>query len=307
MVANGQAAVLPAGAATHAPTLENLQHVLANGLDGASVTARFGFGNILMGGWSPQQGWLNVQQLQNDASFHDFRIWGGESCRVFGMHGMVEGNAVISAIHSEHADEFPAARTTVLSFDVHSAAGVISAPSGLLTVLCDWKVQPRGPVLMQPGNRTYQEIIKNYLASRGLHTDSIQLVQLCKIDLEGDGVDEVLICAQNMVREGQGASWVADRPLATGKAIPNSATRGVYSMLLLRKIVAGKVMQLPLHEYIANESTAFPPLLAKLYLFADLNGDGVMEIISGTTSHTDTVYHVFEVRDGEVRHVLSSR
>ncbi|MBQ3060394.1 MAG: hypothetical protein IJD16_08810, partial [Desulfovibrio sp.] len=136
----------------------------------SSVTARFGFGNILMGGWSPQQGWLNAQQLQNDASFHDFRIWGGEACRVFGMRGLVEDNAIITAIHNEHGDAFPAARMDVPSFEVHTATGGISAPSGFLTVLCDWEVQPRTPVLMKIGNATYQNIIRDYLAAKGLHT-----------------------------------------------------------------------------------------------------------------------------------------
>ncbi|MBQ4567069.1 MAG: hypothetical protein IJA79_02965 [Desulfovibrio sp.] len=275
----------------------------------SSVTARFGFGNILMGGWSPQQGWLNAQQLQNDARFHDFRIWGGEVCRVFGMHGLVEDNAIITAIHNEHGDESPAARADVPSFEVHTATGGISAPSGFLTVLCDWNIQPRSPVLLQTGNTTYQGIIKNYLAAKGLRTDRIQLVQLCKIDLEGDGVDEVLIYAQNLLKHDTG--WAADKAFDVDSTFPSRAFKGAYSVLLLRKVAGGKVVQLPLHEYIhaqtAASGTANPlPVLAKLYQFADLNGDGTLEIITGTASHTNRTHHVFEVKGHKVREVLSS-
>jgi len=268
--------------------------------DASDISSRFGFGNILMGAWSRQDGW--VEQLQNSKKFYQSRIWGGESCRVTGIHGIVEENAVISAIHGEHDEQV---KEDTPFFDVHTAAGVISAPSGLLTVLCDWDVQPRKPVVMENSNAIYQKIMKEYLASRGLAVGRVGIVQLFRIDLEGDGVDEVFICAQNM--EESDARWVPDKPLAAG--FPGNMAKDSYSVLLLRKIVGGKVMQLPLHEYVSgfapDDSSWTPPVLSKLYQFADLNGDGVMEIITGTATHAGYTHHVFEVKDAKVQNVLS--
>ncbi len=283
------------------PVLAGKQASLPAGNGEASVLSRFGFGNILMGGWSEQQGWLNARELQNSPRFHKFRIWGGETCRVLGMYGLVEGNAVISAVHSDHPDEYPSVRTP--SFDVHAPAGVISPPSAVLTLLCDWEAQPRKPesVLMKT-NAPYERHVKDYLASRGLHTQEVRIVQTCRIDLEGDGVDEVLVCAQNMVGH---VDWKPDGLLA----VPDHAHKGMYSILLLRKIVDGKVVQLPLHEHIVSTAQAAerPPVLGRLYLFADLNGDGVMEIIAGTVSPTESVHRIFEVKGGNIREVLSGR
>ena len=91
-------------------------------------------------------------------------------------------------------------------FDVQTPSGVIEEPSGLLTVLCPWDVQPRKATVMKPGNATYQGIVKKFLAAQGLNVETPNIVQLFKVDLEGDGVDEVLICAQNIGSRGKPVS-----------------------------------------------------------------------------------------------------
>lgn len=271
--------------------------------------SRFGFGNILMGAWVEQDGWVNAEELQSSERFRSLRIWGGEECRVFGMDGL-KSEGIISAIHSEHPGEFPHAHAGVPSFDVHTPNGVLSYPSGQLAILCPWDPQPRKAAAMNTGNATYQGIAKKFLAGRGLKTESPMLVQLFKVDLEGDGVAEVLICAQNIVTGGEGTSFAADTPLASGMVVPNAAQKGAYSLVFLRKLVDGKVLELPLHEYLSlNGSTPIeeswsPPLVGRICQFADLNGDGVLEIVLGTACYEGYAYHVFEVKGGSVREVL---
>ncbi|MBQ8173564.1 MAG: hypothetical protein IJ034_06500, partial [Mailhella sp.] len=230
-------------------------------------------------------------------------------CRIFGLNTM-KGEGVISAIHSDHPGEVKGAMPGVPSFDVHTPEGLINEPSGLLTILCAWDVQPRKAVVMKTGNATYQGIVKKYLTAHGLQTEKPALAQLFKIDLEGDGVDEVLIAAQNIAAPGE-ASFAPDQPLISGTAVPGAAQSDAYSLLLLRKIVAGKVQEIPLHLFVSPKGSSpvddnwTPPVAGKICQFADLNGDGVLEIIAATAHHEGYAYHTFEVKGGEVREVLS--
>jgi len=274
-----------------------------------SKVSRFGFGNILLGGWTPQDGWISAEQLQNGERFQPLHIWGGEECRVFGLNSL-KGEGVISAIHSDHPGEVPGAMPVVPSFDTHTPEGIIKAPSGLLTILCPWYVQPRKVTVMKTGNATYQGIVKKHLASRGLNVEQPVLAQLFKIDLEGDGVDEMLIAAQNIAASGE-VEFEPDQPLITTTGLPEAAQPGAYSLLMLRKIVAGKVLEIPLHVFVSPKGSTpvddnwTPPVVGKICQFADLNGDGTLEIITATACYEGYAYHVFEVAGGEVREVLS--
>ncbi len=278
-------------------------------LDMAKI-ARFGFGNILTGAWMPQAGWVSAEDLQGSERFHFVRIWGGEACRLVGQNGTKEAEAVISAIHSEHPGEFKGANPGVPSFDTHSESSSVHEPSGLLTILSPWEVQPRLPVALSLNSQVYRDIVKRFLASLGLNAEKPALTQLFKIDLEGDGVDEVLICAQNIAAKGE-ASFEADQPLIKGTGLPGAAQPGAYSVLLLRKLVDGKVAELPLHVFVSPKGSApgdddwTPPVVGRFYQTADLNGDGVLEIIAGTAFYEGYDYRVFEVKGGKVREVLS--
>ena len=274
-----------------------------------TAVSRFGFGNILLGGWTEQNGWISAGQLQNRERFHPLRIWGGEQGRVYGLNGL-KGEGVFSAIHSEHPGEFTCSQDDVPRFETHTPGGVLKEPSGLLTILCPWDVQPRKAVTMKNGNVTYQGIVRKYLAARGLQTEQPVLTQLFKIDLEGDGVDEVLICAQNIADKGA-ASFEPDQPLVAGTGLPEAAQPGAYSLLLLRKIVDGKVVELPLHCFVSPEGSSpmddnwTPPVIGKACQFSDLNGDGVLEIVVTTAFYEGYAHHVFEVKNGKARHVLT--
>jgi hypothetical protein len=82
-------------------------------------------------------------------------------------------------------------------------------------------------------------------------------------------------------------------------------------VLLLRKLVDGKVAELPLHVFVSSKGSApvdddwTPPVVGRFYQAADLNGDGVLEIIAGTAFYEGYEHRVFEVKGGKVREVLS--
>jgi hypothetical protein len=271
--------------------------------------ARFGFGNILTGAWTEQDGWVTADALQGSDRFRLLRIWGGEACRLVGLNGTKDA-AVISAIHSDHPGEFRDAKPGIHSFDTHTASYTVHEPSGLLTVLCEWEPQPRLPAALSLNSQVYRDIVKRFLAARGLHIETTKLSQLFKIDLEGDGVDEVLICAQNIAAKGE-VCFEADQPLIKGTGLLGAVQPGAYSLLLLRKLVDGKVAEFPLHVFVSPKGSTpidddwTPPIVGRFYQTADLNGDGVLEIIAGTACYEGYDYRVFEVKGGKVREVLS--
>lgn len=171
---------------------------------------------------------------------------------------------------------------------------------------------PRQATALSTKNPTYNKIIREYLARNGLPDAEPNIVQIFKVDLEGDGVDEVVICAQNILdNASEAVTWEPGKPLSVGAGFPEGSKKGQYSLILLRKVVDGKVREIPLDQFIALKDGGpidpvwSPPYLHKIYQFVDLNGDGVMEIITGEDSYESYSYSLFEIKgDKAVRTLL---
>ena len=91
----------------------------------------------------------------------------------------------------------------------------------------------------------------------------INLTQVIRTDLEGDGIDEVIVAATSM----------PDSPLDT--------VEGDYSIVYLRKVVEGDVLTAILARSVAEEAGPFSWVRYEVSAVADLNGDGRMEIVIG--------------------------
>ena len=110
---------------------------------------------------------------------------------------------------------------------------------------------------------TYEGFAADLLADRGLVVGEPELKQLLRVDLEGDGVNEVIVVAED-VAEG---------------LIP---VEGDYSIIFMRKVVEGDVQTLVLGEAIVlDPDTQFSASFA-VGAVADMSGDGKMEIIMST-------------------------
>ena len=91
----------------------------------------------------------------------------------------------------------------------------------------------------------------------------INVTQVIRTDLEGDGVDEVIVAASSM----------PENPLDT--------VAGDYSIVYLRKLVEGDVQTAILGRFVAEDSGPFNWVRYEVSAVADLNGDGRMEIVIG--------------------------
>jgi hypothetical protein len=123
------------------------------------------------------------------------------------------------------------------------------------------------PHLVQPisgDNDVYRETVIAKLALYALTNVPIEVIQAVRIDLEGDGVNEVIFVAQH-----PGANEFLREP-------------GVFSMVVLRRVVNEVVQSITLHESVftaADVGFATSVYRAELAAVADLNGDGTMEIV----------------------------
>jgi hypothetical protein len=118
------------------------------------------------------------------------------------------------------------------------------------------------PHLVQPieDDGTYSGFASELLAERGLDVPQPTMKQILQVDLEGDGVNEVLVVAED-VSEGL------------------FAEDGDYSIVFVRRTVQGQVQSDVLGESIII--TADSPLVDSYSVgaVADLNGDATMEIV----------------------------
>lgn len=128
---------------------------------------------------------------------------------------------------------------------------------------------------------TYAGIASGLLAARGLVVDDPVVKQAIRVDLEGDGVNEVLVVVEDIV----------------GGFVP---VEGDYSLAFLHKIVDGVAQ-----SAILGEAVVLDPELAFLTAFsigavADLNGDGKMEMVVATAYFEGLGVEVWEYLDDDI-------
>ena len=129
-----------------------------------------------------------------------------------------------------------------------------------------WDLFPQAVEVMATENQTYKDITRDLVAQFGIDDPDPQLLQVLRVDLEGDGVDEVLVVAERL--QGGGLA---------------GAQAGDYSVVYLRKVIGDEVQQLVLRQS-ALQNLA-PDEFGYLEVFrvpavADLDGDGQMEIVT---------------------------
>lgn len=119
-----------------------------------------------------------------------------------------------------------------------------------------------------------------------------------KVDLEGDGVDEVLISANHIGPKTE----QLQPPIVDKHNRPLYASEGDYSFVQLRSVVNGKLVTNLLDEDFhlprSAEEKMIPPLEPRTYSIAaimDLNGDGRMEIVITCVYFESRTIYICEV------------
>ena len=156
-----------------------------------------------------------------------------------------------------------------------------------------WNPLPRTLKKIALTNKKYQKIALDFLKTKGMKTKSVKLESVISIDLEGDGTDEIFIDATNY-KDKKGE-------------IGGTARAGNYSFVLMRKIIKGK----PKNFLIEGEFNPKKPEIEDyvsefdMSAFADLNGDGKMELIlKGLYSYGGVSTEIYESDKNRLKKVL---
>ena len=168
-----------------------------------------------------------------------------------------------------------------------------SAPNdGVIALSAPWNALPRKPQIADPTQQVYVDAVREFLESRRMSDPKVKITRILRVDLDGDGEEEVLINATNYFTED------GDVPMDT-------AAPGSYSIVLLRRVVAGKVQtELVAGElYVKDESSA-----SNLYEISgvlDLNGDGKLEVIVHSHYYEGAETTIYDCSSGKCKDALS--
>ena len=163
---------------------------------------------------------------------------------------------------------------------------------GLIALSAPWNPLPRKPQIADPTQQVYVDAVREFLESRRISDPKVKITQIVRVDLDGDGEDEVLINATNYFTED------GDVPLDT-------AAPGSYSIVLLRRVVAGKVQtELVAGDlYVKDESSASN--LYEISSVLDLNGDGKLEVIVHSHYYEGSETTIYDCSGGKCKAALS--
>lgn len=153
---------------------------------------------------------------------------------------------------------------TIGGFCNQPTVSLASLLPGSIGLVGRWNATPRLPQDVPVNTDVYRQVVAETLQGAGLAEPEVTIDRILRFDLEGDGVEEVLIVANH---------------LTAGVGLP-SAVAGDYTTVLLRKIIGSEVVTVPLYLDIYPAGSDFvSPLRYEALAIADLNGDGRLEMV----------------------------
>jgi FG-GAP repeat len=171
---------------------------------------------------------------------------------------------------------------------------------GVIAVAAPWNALPRKPRVADPTQKIYVDAVRDFLRTKGIDQPKVKIDSILRVDLDGDGEDEVLITATNYVSK---------------EGVPMRSPAGSYSMVLLRRVIAGKVeTQLVEGEFHpkaypgkgADDDASFDaPNVYEVIAILDLDGDGKMEIVVGSEYYQGGATTIYRCDPKKVESLLS--
>jgi hypothetical protein len=244
---------------TIAPTTTSSAAVAGNWAATPMVAA--GFGAL---GWWDGANWVQVEPATA------LPVAGGEDYQValIGLEAILVGGAPATLCE-------PVNNPGVV-FENEQVLGDWPGPIGV-AISAPWMIVPH-LVEQIEDDGTYSGFASELLAERGLDVPEPTMKQILQVDLEGDGVNEVLVVAEDI---GEGLF----------------AQDGDYSIVFVRRTVQGEVQTDVLGESIII--TADGPFVESFSVgaVADLNGDARMEIVTGSAYYEGVAVAVWEYAD----------
>jgi hypothetical protein len=172
------------------------------------------------------------------------------------------------------------------SYSVGTDAGLEEA--GFVAVFDGWEVTKREVTELSADLDIYRQAVIDWLEGEGVESPSIGTLRIFRVDIEGDGVDEVFLSAAHL-----------DGSQHTTKA-------GDYSIVLMRKVAGNETLTFDLVGNIhrSQEPELTFPLEYSIANFIDLNQDGVLEVVIELRGWEKFGAIVYQIDDGDVIQTL---
>jgi FG-GAP repeat len=168
---------------------------------------------------------------------------------------------------------------------------------GTIALAAPWNALPRKPKAMDTTQQVYVDAARDFLKTKGIEQPKVKIESIVRVDLDGDGEEEVLISATNYFSK-------KDR-------VPMRSPAGSYSMVLLRRVVAGKVeTQLVQGEfypkaYVSTDGSFNAPNAYSVIAVLDLDGDGKMEVVVASNYYEGAETTIYRCDPKKVEALLS--
>ncbi len=159
----------------------------------------------------------------------------------------------------------------------------------LIGVKQGWDVTYRPGEEVPVNTPVYYAAVADWLVSQGFTLPAVGISRILRVDLEGDGVEEVLISAAHF-RDESG----------------HMAEQGDYSIILMRKLVGDQVLTVPVVADLYTSPTAELtfPFTYSLASLLDLNRDGTLELIVDVSRWEGAGVILYQVDGTNVNEVI---
>ena len=170
----------------------------------------------------------------------------------------------------------------------------------MIALAAPWNALPRKVQILDATQQVYVDAARDFLKTKGIDEPKVKIESILRVDLDGDGEEEVLISATNYFEKDDGA--------------PMRSPAASYSMVLLRRQIAGKVeTQLIEGEFYpkaypkaAEEEGRFDaPNAYKVIAVLDLDGDGKMEIVVRSDYYEGGATTIYRCDPKKIEELLS--
>lgn len=158
------------------------------------------------------------------------------------------------------------------------------AEAGMVAVAQGWPILQRDIQEITADNELYRQVILDWLAAEGVAEPELGALRVLRVDLEGDGVNEIFLSATRL-----------DESQHTTQA-------GDYSLILMRRTVGNEVLTVPItgEIYSSPEPEITYPRTYSLANFLDLNRDGVLEVIVEIAGWEKAGAIIYQIDEGEI-------
>lgn len=266
------ATLAPISTATPVPTLPPMSTPTLVPLPAGTFSPLF-YGRgpfLLIGGIKPDQGWLSgvhtAQYLSSEMAYEFFSPSG------------------FFQIPGSDLEYSPVCQNYFMRSSVALPEPTVGVASG-------WLSENQDVENLSNDAPTYIRAVTEWFQSQGISLAEIHITRILQADIEGDGVNEVLLSA----------SYFKD---SSGHMVET----GDYSVVLMRKVVGNDVVTIPLVKdyYVTSlpEAELTYPSTYSLAGALDLNRDGTLEVIVDVSRWEGGGAIIYRVDGQNVREAL---